>query len=183
MKITELVDLVDVKGGKRLPKGVGFSKTKTKHPYIRVRDISHERLIKLTKDYEYIDDDTALLLKRYTVSTGDIILSIVGTIGNIGIIDDSLHGANLTENCVKITNYSRRISPDYLYYFLKSSIGQNQIKMGVVGAVQQKLPIKNIESIKIPVVPIAEQNRVAKILKTIDEKIRINNNINDNLAA
>lgn len=181
MNTIKLGNLVDIRGGKRLPKGTMFSKDITSHPYIRVRDISQERLVSLSSDYEYIDDETANLLKRYTVKTGDILLSIVGTIGNIGIVDKSLNNANLTENCVKITNFSKQIEPDYLYYFLKSPNGYIQIKKGIVGAVQQKLPIKNIESIEIPVIPLKEQLRIIQILRSIDEKIMVNNAINDNL--
>lgn len=181
MNKVRLGDIVDIRGGKRLPKGTLFSKSKSCHPYIRVRDISEERLVRLTQEYEYIDDETASLLKRYIVNTGDIILSIVGTIGNIGIVDKSLEGANLTENCVKITNFSNQIDSDYLYYFLKSPEGYTQIQKGIVGAVQQKLPIKNIASIEIPVISLNEQHRVAQILKALDEKIKINNVINDNL--
>lgn len=45
--IVELGEVATVKGGKRLPKGVNLIQTPNKHPYIRVRDISQTKTIRL----------------------------------------------------------------------------------------------------------------------------------------
>ena len=140
-KIVSLGEIATVKGGKRLPKGINLITSPNKHPYIRVRDLNGEKTLELNSNYEYVDDVTQKTISRYTVEKGDIVLSIVGTIGLIGIVGESLDGANLTENCVKLTSL-QGIDKDYLYYFLKSFKGQQAIRKGTVGAVQAKLPIK-----------------------------------------
>ena len=68
-----------------------------------------------------------------------------------------------------------------MYYYLSSKIGQIEIHKGIVGAVQAKLPIKNIENIEISLPPLAEQKRIADILSAIDDKIELNRRINANL--
>ena len=93
-----------------------------------------------------------------------------------------LNEANLTENCVKLTSLSG-IDRDYLYYYLKSSYGQQEIARGTVGAVQAKLPIKNIQDISIPLPDEVTQRKIADILSSLDAKIEVNQRINDNLAA
>lgn len=173
-------DVADVKGGKRLPKGKQLLTTPNSHPYIRIRDLGKSKILELNSDYEYVDSLTQESIKRYIVSEGDILISVVGTIGLIGIVGKSLHGANQTENCDKITNL-KRIDRDYLYYYLKSDMGQNEIKKGTVGAVQPKLPLKNVLDLKIKYPDIDTQRKIAKILNLIDGKITINNEINDNL--
>ena len=90
------------------------------------------------------------LISRYTVNEGDVILSIVGTIGQVRIIDSTLNKANLTENCIKITSI-KEISNDFLYHYFKSYQGKNEIEMKTVGGVQGKLPIYNIESFQFPI--------------------------------
>jgi type I restriction enzyme S subunit len=174
-------DVADVKGGKRLPKGKQLLTTPNSHPYIRIRDLGKSKILELNSDYEYVDSLTQESIKRYIVSEGDILISVVGTIGLIGIVGKSLHGANQTENCDKITNL-KRIDRDYLYYYLKSDMGQNEIKKGTVGAVQPKLPLKNVLDLKIKYPDIDTQRKIAKILNLIDGKITINNEINDNLC-
>lgn len=182
MEIREvkLGEVATVKGGKRLPKGINLITKPNAHPYIRVRDLNGKRTLELDGSFEFVDDETQKAISRYIVINGDIVLSIVGTIGLVSIVGDSLNEANLTENCVKLTSFSG-IDRDYLYYYLRSSYGQQEIARGTVGAVQAKLPIKNIQDITIPLPDEVTQGRIAAILSSLDTKIEINQRINDNL--
>ena len=92
-----------------------------------------------------------------------------------------MDGANLTENCVKLVKLDK-IDSEYLYYYLKSPFGQQNISRGTVGAVQAKLPIKNIQDFSI-ICPelISDQRRIASILSSLDRKIELNNKINADL--
>lgn len=176
----KLGDVCDVKGGKRLPKGSSLTTIKNNHPYIRVRDLGQNKILQLNQDYEYVDDETQKTISRYTVSQNDVLISIVGTIGLIGIVGRSLDKSNLTENCVKLINL-KEIDKDFLYYYLISKRGQDEIKQGTVGAVQAKLPLKNIQSIKISLPPLGVQRKIAGVLGALDDKIELNNKINQNL--
>ena len=149
ISFVELGSLADVKGGKRLPKGVNLITKPNSHPYIRVRDLNNVIFASLSSDYAYVDDETQKSIARYITSAGDVLVSIVGTIGLTAIVDDTLANANLTENCVKLTNL-KGITPEYLLLFLRSKEGIEAINKGTVGAVQLKLPIKNIQSIPVP---------------------------------
>ena len=176
----KLGEVAVVKGGKRLPKGVGLITTPNSHPYIRVRDLNGKCPLELNNTFEFVDDNTQATISKYTVNSGDIVLSIVGTIGLVSIVGSSLNRANLTENCVKLTALPN-IDRDFLYYFLKSPYGQQKIAQGTVGAVQAKLPIKNIQNIEINLPDIKVQKEIASILSSLDNKIFVNDNINDNL--
>ena len=169
----ELGSFADVKGGKRLPKGVNLITTPNLHPYIRVRDLNDVVFASLSANYEYVDDETQKTISRYITSTGDVLISIVGTIGLTAIVDKSLDKANLTENCVKVTNL-RGISPEYLILFLRSQNGVKEIQKGTVGAVQAKLPIKNIQSINIPLLPQSEMQSLNNTLTTLFSQISTN---------
>lgn len=177
-----LGDIADIKGGKRLPKGVNLVTTPNNHPYIRIRDFDSNKVLELNNNFEYVDNETQKLISRYIANTDDILLSIVGTIGLVAKVGSSLNNANLTENCVKIKNL-HVIDSDFLYYYLVSSEGQNKIKLGTVGAVQPKLPIKNISDITIPVPSIETQRSIASILSSLDDKIAVNRRICENLEA
>ena len=162
-KLTNLENLCTVKGGKRLPADCELLNTPTNHPYIRVRDVGSSRYVCLTDQFQYIDEETHSAISRYIVNTGDIVISIVGTIGLIGKIHSSLNNANLTENCVKLAGI-HTVTSDYLYYTLCYKKQIKEIELLTVGAVQAKLPMYNIQSMKILVPPetvIREfQNRI-----------------------
>lgn len=176
----KLSEIASVKGGKRLPKGVNLISTPNAHPYIRVRDLNGQRTLELNDEYEFVDEETQKKIARYIVKKGDIVLSIVGTIGLVSIVGESLDNANLTENCVKII-VSEAMDSKFLYYYLKSSVGQTEIMQRTVGAVQAKLPIKNIQDINVWFPPKETQTQIASVLSCIDDKIEHNNKINANL--
>lgn len=179
-KKAKIKDVAEVKGGKRLPKGKKLIKEPNGHPYIRVKDLGKKKYLQLTSDFEYVDDETQQSISRYTVDKGDILISVVGTVGLVGIVGETLRGANQTENCDKIINI-KGILPEYLYYYLKSNLGQDEIKKGIVGAVQPKLPLKNVKNISVLYPEIKKQEKIVSILGAIDEKIEINEKINENL--
>ena len=176
----KIKDFAEVKGGKRLPKGKQLIKEPNSHPYIRIRDLGKTKYLQLNSEYEYVDDETQQSIARYIVNKGDILISVVGTIGLIGIVGETLDKANQTENCDKIINI-KKVLPEYLYYYLISSFGQDEIRKGTVGAVQPKLPLKNVQDITIFYPSIEEQERIVNILSSVDEKIEMNNAINNNL--
>lgn len=171
--LAELGELADIKGGKRLPKGINLTNIPNSHPYIRVRDLNNVVFASLSTNYEYVDDETQKTISRYITTTNDVLLSIVGTIGLTAIVDESLNMANLTENCVKITNLNN-ISPEYLLLYLRSSRGTEEIKKNTVGAVQSKLPIKNIQRITIPLLPQSEMKSLNSILTALFNQISSN---------
>ena len=176
----KIKDFVDVKGGKRLPKGKQLAGFPTAHPYIRIRDIGKSKILQLTDDYEYVDDETQKEISRYIVSKGDILISVVGTIGLVGIVGDTLDGANQTENCDKLTNF-KGIDRDFLYYYLVSPLGQGEIAKGTVGAVQPKLPLKNIQDFTVRFPSLQTQRKIASVLSALDDKIEKNTEVNENL--
>lgn len=169
----QLGKLSDIKGGKRLPKGTNLITKPNSHPYIRVRDLNNVIFASLNSDYEYVDNDTQKSISRYITVKGDVLISIVGTIGLTAIVDDTLNEANLTENCVKLTNL-KQINPEYLLLFLRSAEGVKQIVNGTVGAVQLKLPIKNIQAIQVPILSDSDFASLNPILSSIFKQISLN---------
>jgi len=171
--ISTLDNLCTVKGGKRLPTDSELIDTPTNHPYIRVRDVGENRYVCLTNQFQYIDEDTYSAISRYIVNTDDIVISIVGTIGLIGKIHSSLNGANLTENCVKLSNI-HMVTSDYIYYTLGYKKRIKEIELLTVGAVQAKLPMYNIQSMSILVPPQDKLENFQSKLNVFNVQIEAN---------
>jgi len=179
-KVTTLGDVADIKGGKRLPMGKSLVTQRTKHPYIRITDIENNKIKK--GQLQFVPDDVFSSISRYIVNSGDVIVSIVGSIGFVAKIDDDLDNASLTENCVKFVNLNN-LDSKYLYYFLTSKSGQNEIERNTVGAVQKKLPIYGVQNIQILLPLINEQQAIAAILSSLDDKIELLREQNKTLEA
>ena len=174
-------DFAAVKGGKRLPLGTALVQNRTSHPYLRIVDFKDGRIDK--SNLMYVPEDVFPRIARYTISSKDIYVSIVGTIGLVGIVDEELDGANLTENAAKICNIAPHVDQNYLAAFLRSGWGQHQIGALTVGSTQPKLALFRIEDIRVPVPSLAEQRAIAHILGTLDDKIELNRRMNETLEA
>ena len=168
-KIERLGKLVEIKSGKRLPQGYDFSDSPTSHPYIRARDIKHGNID--SNDFAYISDEVHKKLKRYIVDENDILLTIVANIGDVGYVNKSLQGFNLTENAVRLTHYSERIEPRYLCYYLSQPATKIYMEGLAVGAAQAKLGIYKIETIKVLLPNINIQKDFSRRITLIHTKI------------
>jgi type I restriction enzyme, S subunit len=177
----KLGEICKVKGGKRLPKGNNLTTIPNSHPYIRVRDMGEKYLP--INNLEYVPNEVFPSIKNYIVDKGDLILSIVGSVGLVSLVNENLDKASLTENCVKILPQKDILNNEFLYYFLISNFGQAEIYKKTVGAVQPKLPIYNINDIELNLPNLPTQTAIAEILSSLDEKIELNNKINQELEA
>ena len=178
-KVVKYSEIGKIRSGKRLPKGYTVSEEISKNKYIRVRDINNGSID--SSIVQYITDEAAEKLERYRVKTRDVIISVVGTVGAIAQIDESLNGAYLTENCDNLQVDESLCLKDYLKYYLLSEDGSKEIIANTVGSTQPKLPIYGIENFNIKLPSIDNQKRIVKLLNSIDKKVKLNNKINNNL--
>jgi type I restriction enzyme S subunit len=146
-----------IKGGKRLPKGHSLVDQKTDHPYIKSRDI-RGGTIKGT-ELQFVEDSTFEKIKRYIVNEGDVCITIVANIGDVGIVPAFLDGACLTENAVKLTNLKQGISSIFLTYTLSMPHYKEYMELLAAGAAQSKLGLYKIKSIKLLIPPTALMDR------------------------
>lgn len=147
-KVGLIGDVADVKGGKRMPNGSELTTVKNDHPYIRVRDFVNSKVD--TSNLMYVPQSVWPKIKNYTIAQEDVYITIVGTIGLVGLIPPDLNGANLTENAAKII--SKGAEPSWRYYlslYLNSKQGQDEINARTVGSTQSKLAIFRIKEIPI----------------------------------
>ncbi|GCE58783.1 N-6 DNA methylase [Microcystis aeruginosa] len=163
-----LENVSSIKGGKRLPLDEDFSEIGV--PYIRAEDIkgnfiNHEGSPKISLDLHQ-------KLINYQTYYNDVIITIVGnSIGDVGIVKFKLDKCNLTENCLKITDI-RGVISDFIFIFLLSQYGQNQIQREKVGTAQPKLSIERVRKFYIPILnknfQIFVENIVNKSYNLID---------------
>ena len=170
-KYTEISHIAKVLGGKRIPKGLSFSPNKTEYPYLRVSDFKNGTID--FRNLKYIEEDVFKQISNYTISKEDIYISIAGTIGLVGLIPEKLDGKSLTENAAKIViNTKDLISKEFLYYCLISENLQKQIEDNTRAVGVPKLALKRIETLKIPLPPLSEQQKIVSEIEKIEAKIK-----------
>jgi len=110
-----LGEIAQVKGGKRVPKGYKLLAERTDYPYLRVTEFTDFGTID-TSDLRYVSAEVHRAIKNYVIYSTDLYISIAGTIGKTGIIQEELDGANLTENACRLV-FNSAVSNRFVYYF------------------------------------------------------------------
>lgn len=163
-----LGSILNVKGGKRLPKEHNLTDIPTNHIYIRVTDMKNHTIS--SDKLKYITENTFQLIKNYIINKDDLYLTIAGTIGNVGIVPDKFDGMNLTENAVKLTDI--KINKYYLLHIICSNYIQNQFVDKTNKVAQPKLAIERILTTLFPLPSLAEQQRIVNKLKELEPYIK-----------
>ena len=168
-KTGKIVDYFEVKGGKRIPKGMGYAERKTNHPYLRASDMKNATI--LDDDIHYIDEEVYKRIKRYTVNAHDIYLTNVGVnLGMAGVIPKQYDGANLTENAVKLVPKDKiLLNGIFLSYYINSPGIQHYINERKMSVGVPKLAIFRIESMPLLLPPLELQNQFASFVEEIDK--------------
>ena len=118
--------------------------------------------------------------KTREVVAGDLILSNSMSFGRafITLINGYIH-----DGWLRLRPNEEVLDRNYLYYFLISNFAQNQFKAIATGSVVNNLKTETVKAIKIFLPPLKIQKKIANYLDDIDEKIELNNAINNNLSA
>jgi type I restriction enzyme, S subunit len=160
-----------VKPGEEDPNGVAF---------IRSGDVSGGVIDPSV--LRTITDDVSKQYRRTLLEGGEILVSLVGTPGQAAIVPSSLAGANIARQ-VALVRVDPSHSTRYVFYCLTSKQGRESLLAHSRGSVQQVINLGDLQTVEIPVPPFAEQQAIAHILGTLDDKIELNRKTNETLEA
>lgn len=130
-------------------------------------------------DFVFIDEHAYEFLKKSKLYGGEIIISNVGAnVGTVFRCPFLPYKMSLAPNAIMVKFMG---NDDFYFHWLRCNSGQQMLKSIVTGSAQPKFNKTNFREMIVPVPPIEIQNRIASILNTIDEKIELNDAINENL--
>jgi type I restriction enzyme S subunit len=109
---------------------------------------------------------------RSRVQAGDVLISIKGTIGRVGIVPTGFRG-NISRELARL-RIREGVCPEFVAFQLEGSSTQDRINQAVVGTTRLEFSIAQLRNflIALPAVE-AEQRAIAEILADIDAKIKL----------
>ena len=129
------------------------------------------------------EEDYKERVKRAIPEESDIIISREAPMGVVGIVPKEFQCC-LGQRLVLLKIDKPKCIPKYLLYTLMSEYVQVQIRrINQTGSIVSNLNISSLKKLKIPLHNFEEQRKIANILSAIDDKIQINNQINQELEA
>lgn len=133
---------------------------------------------KIDKNFDwYISSNISEELPRSQLNKKCIVLPYVGSVGDLAIFDGS-YKAHLGSNIAKLElSENSNYSEEFIYYYLKSPLGQKLLLRDIQGAVQKNITMDAIRNVEMPDLDKNIQDKIVKVLKSLDEKIDNNNKI------
>lgn len=126
------------------------------------------------------DCDRDRLLK-YTLKTGDLVFSRVGSVDRISFVTDDENGWMFSGRCLRLRVFGE-IDALWLYYFFCLEQTKQFVRNIAVGATMPSINTKLLSEVPVSYPEnIADQRKIASILSLIDDKIELNSTINHNL--
>ena len=124
--------------------------------------------------------------ERFILKEGDLILplteQVVGLFGNTAFVpkaDD--YKFVLNQRVGKIEIISSEVDKNYLHYLLACSYVKKQLEDRASGTKQRNISPDDVYDVQVELPNIETQVKVGELLRSVEDKIAINNAINDNL--
>jgi type I restriction enzyme, S subunit len=107
--------------------------------------------------------------KRTMITDGDVLLTIVGTIGRSAVVRNIPQDFTLQRSVAVLS--SDQVAPEYLSLFFRSPSVQDYLASEAKGAAQKGVYLKQLKIIQIPLPPISEQERIVEKLDALFRRI------------
>lgn len=170
-KLSEIMDII----GGGTPKTSNPEYWNGNIPWLSVKDFNN--------DYRYVyetekaitqaglDNSSTKMLKR-----NDSIISARGTVGEMAMIPFPMA---FNQSCYGLRAKKGLVDAEYLYYLIKHNLVV--LKKNTHGSVFDTITHDTFDDIEVELPSLKEQKVVASILRNLDDKIEVNNEINKNL--
>ncbi len=136
--------------------------------------------IDFSKAYKISLNDFESVNKRSKVDKYDILFSMIGTIGEMVIVDFEPDFAIKNVGLFKTKN---KDLSKWIYYYLKSNDAQAEIHASLKGSTQQYITLGDLRNFPIQIPPLEEQKAIVEVLSSLDDKIDLLHRQNQTLES
>ena len=177
-QITTLASLtIDGKGSY----GIGASAvpfSKDLYTYLRITDIKDDGTLNL-QDLKSVDDVKA---SEYLLKPNDIVFARTGASTGRNYFYDGTDGEFVYAGfLIKFSIDEKKVNPKYIKYFCQSKQYKDWINSFNTGSTRGNINAQTLGKMPIPLIERKTQDALVSIISSIDEKIKKNNAINNNL--
>ena len=129
---------------------------------------------------EYIaEEDYDAWMVRGFPQPGDVVMTTEAPLGEAAVLDN--RKVALAQRVVTLRGKQGILDSTYLKYFLQSAIGQSRLSARETGTTVTGIKQSELRKVDISYPSFQTQRRISAILKSLDDKIALNNRINHNL--
>lgn len=131
----------------------------------------------------FISSEKDNQLKAGKLKRNDIVITTRGTIGNVAIYDDKVpyNDVRINSGMLILRADSNKLDTKFLYYYLSSKEFKEQVNSLISGSAVPQLPIRDIKKLTLPNITKKQQEKIANIISSFEDRIELNTQINQTL--
>ena len=119
----------------------------------------------------FVTKDKFNEMQRFKLSPGDLIMSCSGTLGKVALVPEGIPNGIINQALLKLTP-TDEVEGSYIKSWFESDLFTQSLRQNSGGAaIQNVAEVRLLKEIEIPLPPLAEQRKIAEILRTWDEAI------------
>lgn len=149
-------------------------------PIVRVSDVRDGRIA--TDEPLRVAREVEASFGRTRLRGGELLLTLVGTVGEAAIVPNSMAGWN-TARAVAVIPVRSEIGAYWVSLVLRSPAIRSLIESRVNTTVQVTLNLKDVAQLPIPLPPEDIRKAITSIIGTLDDKIELNHRMSETLEA
>jgi type I restriction enzyme S subunit len=105
----------------------------------------------------YISRATSARFPRTVVAEGDLVMTVRGTVGKVGLVPKSLTGANITANLMRLAPDRRRLDPTFAWHCMQTEWFRAQLANACSSTTIATIKAPDLKRITVPLPPVVMQ--------------------------
>ncbi|MCA6469361.1 MAG: restriction endonuclease subunit S [Chitinophagaceae bacterium] len=139
-------------------------------PIIRVNNIKNGKIA--SEDVLKVSSDVESKYNRTRLEGGELLITVVGTVGECAIVPKELKGWNVAR-AVSVARIKEGINKQFIRYAFKTDDLIFQMYGNTNDTVQPTLNLSSLKDLKFSLPPLTEQTAIAEVLSSLDDKIAL----------
>lgn len=165
-KLSEMSDFI-TKGS--TPTTYGYEWVESGIPFFKSDVVKEGRFV--YGDYKFISEEAHSQMLRSQIKPGDLLITITGNIGRVAIVPKEIKEANINQHIARIRIINEHVNPLFVYHWLNQEKLVEYYQLIKTGLAYPQISLKQVRETIVPLPLGEEQQKIVKILSTVDEQI------------
>lgn len=148
-------------------------------PVVMPQDIDNRKVNYAS--INYVSNEDAIRLERYKTIINDILYARRGDVEKHAFIKEKDNGVLCGTGCLRVRITTSEVEPEFISFFLNREETRKWLVAHAVGTNMPNLNTDILSDVPIAYPLLEEQRKIVQVLNSLDEKIALNNAVNDNL--
>jgi type I restriction enzyme S subunit len=134
-------------------------------PEVRGEALTPDGFIETLPDERYISQETSALFPNTQLEFGDIVMSVRGTMGKIGLVKEKYVGANITANLLRLSPDKNQVTGEFLRWLMRSTYFNEALNSSAPQTTIKTITMPQLAKLRVALPSKSEQHRICTFLE------------------